>query len=155
MSMFQRRHYSVPGLNTASLPDLIFTVLFFFMLVTHMRQVTLKVKYKVPQGTELTRLTRKTAVSHVYIGQPLYRMAAESGGSVVQLNDKIVSPEEVTDYMLAEKERMEPEDISKMSVSIYADRNTKMQLITEIKQALREANVLNVNYSATLRSEKQ
>ena len=61
MSMFKRRKYEVPGLNTASLPDLIFTVLFFFMIVTHMQKVAVKVKYQVPQGTELTRLTKKSA----------------------------------------------------------------------------------------------
>ena len=66
MSMFKRTRREIPGLNTSSLPDLIFTVLFFFMIVTHMRKVTLKVKYQVPQGTELTRLTKKTAVSYIY-----------------------------------------------------------------------------------------
>ena len=71
MSMFKRTRREIPGLNTSSLPDLIFTVLFFFMIVTHMRKVTLKVKYQVPQGTELTRLTKKTAVSYIYIGKPV------------------------------------------------------------------------------------
>ena len=56
-------------LNTAALPDLIFTVLFFFITVTHMRQVTLKVKYRVPEGTELTKLTKKSAITHIYIGK--------------------------------------------------------------------------------------
>ena len=65
-----RDRRQMPQLNTASLPDLIFTVLFFFMVVTHMRTVTLKVSFRVPQGTELTRLTKKTAVSYVYIGRP-------------------------------------------------------------------------------------
>ena len=70
MTIRQRRQHEVPTLNTSSLPDLIFTVLFFFMVVTHMRTVTLKVSFRVPQGTELTRLTKKTAVSYVYIGRP-------------------------------------------------------------------------------------
>ena len=70
MSMFKRRKYEVPGLNAASLPDLIFTVLFFFMIVTHMQKVAVKVKYQVPQGTELTRLTKKSAVTYIYIGYP-------------------------------------------------------------------------------------
>ena len=60
-----RNRRQMPQLNTASLPDLIFTVLFFFMVVTHMRTVALKVEFRVPQGTELTRLTKKTAVSYV------------------------------------------------------------------------------------------
>ena len=63
MSLFRRHIHEMPGLNTASLPDLIFSVLFFFMIVTHMRKETLKVEYRVPQGTELTRLTKKSAVS--------------------------------------------------------------------------------------------
>ena len=63
MRMFQRRRHEVPGLNTASLPDLIFTVLFFFMIVTHMQKETVKVKFRTPQGTELTRLTKKTSAS--------------------------------------------------------------------------------------------
>jgi len=70
MSRFRRRSHEMPGLNTASLPDLIFSVLFFFMIVTHMRKVTIKVKYRVPHATELTRLTKKTAISYVYIGKP-------------------------------------------------------------------------------------
>ena len=46
----------MPELNTSSLPDLIFTMLFFFMIVTTMREVTLKVQFKVPQATELEKL---------------------------------------------------------------------------------------------------
>jgi hypothetical protein len=80
MSMnFHRRSHEVPGLNTSSLPDLIFSVLFFFMIVTHMRHVTVKVKYQVPQGKELTRLTKKSAVSYIYIGRPTSAMGKVMG----------------------------------------------------------------------------
>lgn len=66
MSIYRRRKHDIPELNTASLPDLIFTILFFFMLVTHMRKTTVKVKYQVPQGTELTKLVKKSAISYIY-----------------------------------------------------------------------------------------
>ena len=66
MSRFKQTARQVPGLNTSSLPDLIFTVLFFFMIVTHMRKVTLKVKYQTPAGTELRNLTKKSTVSYIY-----------------------------------------------------------------------------------------
>ena len=80
MSIFRREHHEVPGLNTASLPDLIFTVLFFFMIVTHMRKVTLKVKYRAPAGTELTRLTKKSSVTSLRPnGQTCGRRNAHSG----------------------------------------------------------------------------
>ena len=147
MSMFKRTRREIPGLNTSSLPDLIFTVLFFFMIVTHMRKVTLKVKYQVPQGTELTRLTKKTAVSYIYIGKPV--TGTVQGNTVIQLNDKYATTTDIIDYIAAEKSRMSPEDQQQMTVSIKADRSTKMGIILEVKQALRKSKALKISYSAT------
>ncbi len=147
MSMFKRTRREIPGLNTSSLPDLIFTVLFFFMIVTHMRKVTLKVKYQVPQGTELTRLTKKTAVTYIYIGKPV--TGTVQGNSVIQLNDKYATTTDIIDYIAAEKSRMSPEDQQQMTVSIKADRSTKMGIISEVKQALRKSKALKISYSAT------
>ena len=147
MSMFKRTRREIPGLNTSSLPDLIFTVLFFFMIVTHMRKVTLKVKYQVPQGTELTRLTKKTAVSYIYIGKPV--TGTVQGNTVIQLNDKYATTTDIIDYIAAEKSRMSPEDQQQMTVSIKADKNTKMGIISEVKQALRKSKALKISYSAT------
>lgn len=149
MSMFKHRMREVPGLNTSSLPDLIFSVLFFFMIVTHMRKVTLKVEYQVPQGKELTRLTKKSAVSYIYIGKPVGASKREtSEQTAIQLNDKYATPAEVMDYMSAEKKRMSAEDQQLMTVSIKADKDTKMGVITDVKQALRQAKALKINYSA-------
>lgn len=149
--MFRCKSREVPGLNTSSLPDLIFSVLFFFMIVTHMRQVTLKVKYQVPQGKELTRLTKKSAVSYIYIGKPVSTATGKQIGdtTLVQLNDKYATPAEVMDYLVAEKKRMSAEDQQQMTVSIKADKDTKMGIITDVKQALRQAKALRVNYSAS------
>ena len=150
MMNFHKKSHEVPGLNTSSLPDLIFSVLFFFMIVTHMRQVTLKVDCRLPQGKELTRLTKKSAVSHIYIGKPTKEMQAKYGtGTQIQLNDKFASAPEVMDYILAEKKRMSPEDQKLMTVSIKADQETKMGVITDIKQALRQAKALKISYSGT------
>lgn len=154
MSIYKSRSHEVPSLNTASLPDLIFTVLFFFMIVTHMQKTTMKVRYQVPQGTQLTRLTKKSAVSYIYIGKPI--MANGIGvraGSQIQLNDKFATPADVIDYISAEKERMSPEDKQQMTVSIKADRTTPMGTVTEVKQALRKAKALRISYSATQRKE--
>lgn len=147
---FHHGNHRVPGLNTSSLPDLIFSVLFFFMIVTHMRKVTLKVKYQVPQGTELTRLVKKSTVTSIYIGKPAYGMATAGDHSTkIQMNDKYVDVAEVTDYVSAEKNRMSPEDMPQMIVSIKADKSTQMGVITDVKQALRKAKALKISYSAT------
>lgn len=149
MMFNDRTRRSVPLLNTSSLPDLIFTVLFFFMVVTHMRKTTVKVEYRVPQGTELTRLTKKSAVSYIYIGKaPRSAMAAGSGGYALQLNDKLATPDDIADYISAERQRMSPDDRTRQTVSLKADRGTRMSLITDVKQALRKADVRKISYSA-------
>lgn len=155
MSLFNRRRREVPMLNTAALPDLIFTVLFFFITVTHMREVTLKVKYRVPEGTELTKLVKKSAVTYIYIGKPADEMRNTVGnGTRIQLNDKYANVDDVTDYMAEERRRMSPEDARAMSVSIKADRETEMGIMSDVRQALRRAGALRVNYSATQKGKK-
>ncbi|WP_455763019.1 ExbD/TolR family protein [Prevotella disiens] len=150
MSIFRRRSHDIPELNTASLPDLIFTILFFFMLVTHMRKVAVKVKYQVPQGTELTKLVKKTAITYLYIGKPMSETGQLASDSLcIQMNDKLVDVAEIKSYLVKERATMAAEDKKQMSVSIRADKETPMGRIIDIKQSLREANVLNVNYAAT------
>ena len=150
MSIFRRRSHDIPELNTASLPDLIFTILFFFMLVTHMRKVAVKVKYQVPQGTELTKLVKKTTITYLYIGKPMSETGQLAGDSLfIQMNDKLVDVAEIKSYLVKERATMAAEDKKQMSVSIRADKETPMGRIIDIKQSLREANVLNVNYAAT------
>lgn len=150
MINFNKRYsHDVPELNTASLPDLIFTVLFFFMIVTHMRKVQLKVKYVEPTGTELTRLTKKTAVSYIYIGKPISGTNGINNNTTrIQLNDKFATVEEVMDYISAEKNRMQPDDQKQMTISLKADKNTNMGVITDVKQALRQVKALKINYSS-------
>lgn len=155
MSFFRRSERSVPVLNTSALPDLVFTVLFFFITVTHMRQVTLKVKYQVPQGTELTRLTKKSAVTYVYIGKPVDQMnRIKSAKTRIQLNDKYADVPAVTDYVSEERKRMQPEDAKNMTVSLKIDRATDMGTVGDVKLALRRAGAYTINYSAVSKKEK-
>ena len=148
--MFKRKDHSVPGLNTASLPDLIFTVLFFFMIVTHMKENQMKVKYQVPQGTKLERLAKKSTVSHIYIGKP-YK---GGGDNAVQVNDKIVDAADVEDFIAAERKRMAPDDAKNMTVSIKADKKADMGIVTDVKQSLRRANALKILYSGKKSTKK-
>jgi len=112
-----------------------------------MRKATVKVQYQVPEGKELVRLTKKSTVSYIYIGKGL--SGPDKGHTCVQINDKMVNPEDVSYYMRSERNRMSPEDVDRMMVSIKADKDTKMGVITDVKEALREANTLRISYSAT------
>lgn len=152
MSRFRRRkhNHDVPGLNLASMPDLIFTVLFFFMIVTHMRQTELKVRYVVPQGTELEKTGHKGSVVYLYIGHPIDEHGqVVSDETRIQVNNRYVSVRELPEAIAQAREQMSSEDKARMTVSVHADRDTDMGVINDVKQALRLAGALRINYSAT------
>ncbi|MCR5642449.1 MAG: biopolymer transporter ExbD [Prevotella sp.] len=152
----RRREHELPQLNMASLPDLIFTVLFFFMIVTHMRTVEPKVKYTVPRGTELEKLVKKQAVSYIYIGQPMANLQSKYGSETcIQLNDKIANVSDIENFIKSERKRMSPEDAQRMTVSIKADENTDVGIISDVKLALRRAGAYVINYSSTQKNTKR
>ena len=143
----------MPELNTSSLPDLIFTMLFFFMIVTTMREVTLKVQFQTPAATELEKLEKKSLVTFIYIGKPTQELQAKMGAETrIQLNDRFADVSEVQDYIYQERELMNESDQPFMQVSIKADKDTKMGIITDVKQALRQSYALNISYSANSRN---
>lgn len=149
MNFGQKKQHIIPELNTASLPDLIFTILFFFMLVTHMRKANIKVKYQIPQGKELTKLIKKTTVSYIYIGKPTNNKGEIiSNETQIQLNDKIVKLKEIEQLIYQERKSMNPIDRKRMIVSIRADKDTPMGIISDLKQILRNTNTLNINLAA-------
>jgi biopolymer transport protein ExbD len=142
----RRRSRELPELNTSSLPDLIFTVLFFFMIVTHMRDVDLQVRYEVPQGTELQKLTHKSAVTYIYIGRV---KDAPVDSFYIQLNNSLATVDDIKAYVESERSKMSSEDQPRMTVSIKADRDVPFGIISDVKKALQQSFALKVNYSAT------
>jgi len=141
-SMYRRRRHNVPSLNMASMPDLIFTVLFFFMIVTHMRSDEVKVRLQVPQGKEMQKLMNKQSVVNIYIGR-------QGDAWHVQMNGDLVSPTEIPARIEALRAAMAPENAEHMTVNLRADRHTPMGLISDVKEALQQSYALRINYSAT------
>ncbi len=136
----------MPALNTASMPDLVFAILFFFMVTTTMRSETLMVKMKLPNASEVQKLEKKSLVTYINIGPA---MDARFGtGTQMQLNDKFAEVADIQDYIAQEKASMNEADQQLMTVSIKADEETRMQYISDVKQALREAYALKISYSA-------
>ncbi len=143
---------SLPKISTASLPDIIFILLFFFMVATVLREKTLKVKVSVPKATELQKLERKSLVSYIYIGAPIPAFQKQLGTAPrIQLNDVIASPNEVIQFIENERSTRPEEHIPFMTVSLRVDKEVKMGIVSDVKQELRKANALKVNYSAVRR----
>ena len=133
--------------NTSSLPDIVFMLLFFFMVASNMKAVTLIVKVKLPEASEVTKLEQKSLVSYVYVGKP---MQTRKFGSEprIQLNDSFATVDDIGNYILQERESLNESDRPKMTVSIKADSDIQMGTITDIKQALRKAQALKISYAA-------
>lgn len=140
----KRTKHSIPELNTASLPDLIFTVLFFFMIITHMRENNVQVRYEQPSGTEVTQVEKKSSIIRVYIG----KANPTNDDYTVQVDNQIMPVADISNYIIKERARMSADRALQLTISFKADRQAPMWLITQVKQALRNANALKINYSA-------
>ena len=141
-SMFHQSRRSVPSLNVASMPDLIFTVLFFFMIVTHMRSDEVKVRLQVPAGVEVQKLANKQAVVNIYIGRQGDKWA-------VQMNGNIVAPADIPASIEHIRSGLSAENQSRLTVSLRVDKKAPMGLVSEVKRNLQQAYALKINYSAT------
>ena len=143
----------MPALNTSSLPDIIFMLLFFFMTVTSMKEVTYKVQINNPQATELTKLDKKSLVRYIYVGSPTRDLQRQYGAETrIQLDDAFAEVNEIEEYIVNERSAMREDDQGKMTVSIKADKDTRMGIIGDIKQALRRSYALKISYAATNRT---
>ena len=149
MSKFRKNGIKeMQAISTASLPDIVFMLLFFFMVTTVMRETTLFVNVTTPKATEIKKLQKKSLVSYIYIGSPIKRMQASYGTAArIQLNDAFASVDEIQEFIASEQEARDEKEIPYMTTSIKADETAKMGIITDVKQELRKANSLKINYS--------
>lgn len=152
MSKFRKKDKESPEVSTASLPDIIFMLLFFFMVVTVMRDATIKVNQNTPSASELTKLEKKSLVNFLFIGKPLIQYQATYGTSPrLQLGDKFASMEEIPLFLEKHKGTVPENQQAGITSSMKIDGQVTMGIVTDVKTALRKANQLKVNYSAKKR----
>ena len=145
----QKKERTTPAISTASLPDVIFILLFFFMVSTTIKEVDYKVIIHLPDATQIKRLEDKSLVSYIYIGKPQKALQAKYGTKpVIQLNDQIATLDQIPQYVESERAKRRQEDVPKMTFSLKIDRETDMGIVTDVKQQLRKVQALKINYSA-------
>ncbi|HAW52526.1 MAG TPA: biopolymer transporter ExbD [Flavobacteriales bacterium] len=155
MSKFKKKTGNrQPAISTASLPDIVFMLLFFFMVTTVMREVDLLVEVATPSATEITKLENKALVSYIYIGKPMGALKKTLGEEPrIQLNDAFANKSDILQWVEMEKNRRDEAEIPRITWSIKVDAETKMGIVTDVKQELRKANALKINYS-TMETDK-
>ena len=137
-----------PAISTASLPDIVFMLLFFFMVSTTMREVLVMVDNGMPEAKEISKLEKKSLVSNIFIGKPKDQYVATYGSEPrIQLNDKLANVNEISSFVAAERETRKEEERNMITNNLKVDQFTKMGIVTDVKQELRKANSLRISYA--------
>lgn len=118
---------------TASLPDMIFILLIFFMVTTVLKEFTIKVQFTLPAAKQIEKIDNKRLISYIWVGRD----------GRIQIDDNIVEVPDIQSIM-AKKRQEQPNLI----VSMRVDQGSKMGIVTDIQQQLRKADALRINYSA-------
>lgn len=150
MSKFKESgNKSTPELSTTSTSDIVFILLFFFMVTSSMKESMVMVQEKTPNGTEVKKLENKSLVSTIHVGIPLQAYQKSFGTMTrIQLNDRFANLDEIRGFIAAERDKVSETDRNKMTTQLKIDENTKMGVVTDLKQALRQANALKISYGS-------
>lgn len=136
-----------PELSTTSLPDIIFMLIFFFMVTTSMREATILVKQSMPVATEVKKLENKSLVSYISIGAPIKAYENLYGTLPrIQLNDKFMGIDDIQDFIASERATRSENDQKLMTTALKIDEDVKMGLVTDVKQTLRRLSALKISY---------
>ena len=144
-----------PALNMGSMSDIIFMLLFFFMVITTMRESSLFVQIKVPQGTEVSKLEKKSLVSYINVGVPMQQYQTKYGTEPrIQLNDQISDVSDIATFVELEKMQRDESERNLLTMAIKADQQVRMGTVNDIKQELRNAGAYRVFYNASKAGKK-
>jgi len=151
MAFGRKSKKGMSAISTASLPDIVFMLLFFFMVVTVMRETELQVEVELPQASELTRLEKKHLVDYINIGPPVDKDRYGSEPKI-QLDDQFAAVGDIQAWVMACRDAVEEVEIPKLTTSLKVDVDTKMGVVSAVKQELRQVSALKLNYSSTQRA---
>lgn len=154
MSKFKKSSNTQQDIPTAALPDIIFMLLFFFMVTTVMRETDIKVKQMLPRATQLTKIERKSLVSYIYIGEPK-NTSLYGNEPKIQTNDVFVDTQDIVQFVNQEKDKLSEAERDRITMSMKVDVEVKMGIVSDVQQELREANALKVLYSSIKSAEEE
>ena len=136
MKFEKKRASTKQEIPTASMPDIIFMLLLFFMVTTTLREVEVLVNYSLPEAKAIENIENKRLISYIWVGKD----------GRVQINDSLVKLDEIQNIMYAKRQAL-----PNVIVSLRVDKNTDMGFVTDIQQELRKAYCLRINYSANVK----
>ena len=150
MAKFKKKTNTSVKISVASLPDIVFMLLFFFMVTTVLREQDILVEQRLPQATQLQTLQKKSLISFLYIGEP--RNAALYGTEPrIQANDVLINPSDIVLWVNQEKDALSEAERDMITISLKVDREVKMGPVSDVQFELREADARRILYASTQR----
>jgi biopolymer transport protein ExbD len=147
MAKFKKKTKADTNIPTSALPDIIFMLLFFFMVTTVLREQDLLVEQKIPQATQLQKLQKKSLISYLYLGKPkntaLYGVEPR-----IQANDVLITTNDILQWVNQEKDALSEAERDQITISLKADRDVKMGPVSDIQFELREADARKLMYAS-------
>lgn len=140
---FQKKVRTKQDIPTASLPDIIFMLLIFFMVTTVLREQEVRVRTVLPQAEALTKIEQKRYVSYIWMG-PEKLAGNRFGQTKVQIDDALIEDMTQIRNIMYRKLSEQP----RLIVSLRVDEESEMGIVTDVQQELRKAGTLRINYSS-------
>ena len=143
MGHFTKKSKAKPEISTASLPDIIFMLLIFFMVTTVLREQEVQVRTTLPMAEALTKIEQKRYVSYIWMG-PEKLAGNRFGDTKVQIDDAVIEDMTNIRSIMYRKLTEEP----RLIVSMRVDEESEMGVVTDVQQELRKGGTLRINYSS-------
>ena len=148
MGKFKKKVKTGESIPTSALPDIIFMLLFFFMVTTVLREQDILVDQKIPQATQLQKLQKKTLISYIYIGKPK-NTGLYGSEPRVQANDVLIGSPEIVQWVNQERDKLPEADRGLITISMKVDKEVKLCPISDVQTELRNADARRVLYAST------
>jgi biopolymer transport protein ExbD len=148
MAKFKKKTNTSQEIPTASLPDIIFMLLFFFMVTTVLRETTINVQQRIPGATELRKLQRKSLVSYLYVGKPKQKQFGSE--PLIQANDVFITTNDIVLWVTQEKDKLSEVERDQITIALKVDKDVKMGLVSDVQMELREANARKLMYTTIM-----
>jgi biopolymer transport protein ExbD len=153
MSKFKKKTQVKQEIPTSSMPDVVFMLLFFFMVTTELRETSIEVKQGIPRATQLRKLMRKSLVANLYIGEPT-KPALYGKEPKIQADDVFIEAKDIIRWVNEKKSELPENEREQITVSLKVDKDAKRGLISDVEIELRKANARKLLYS-TLQDKEE
>jgi len=153
MSKFKKKAQVKQEIPTSSMPDVVFILLFFFMVTTEIREVTVEVQQRIPEASQMRKLARKSLVTNLFVGEP--RKTEQFGKEAkIQANDVFIEPKDIILWVSKEKDKLAENERDQLTVALKVDNEAKRGIIADVETELRKANSRKVLYTTVSKKEE-